>query len=333
MSAPVLVTGGAGYVGASAVRALAAAGRRVVVLDDLSTGTRAHLRWGTFVEGDAGDPALVGRVCREHGVGAVLHFAAKTSVEASVGDPDGYFRANVVTTSHLVRAARDAGVRAIVFSSSAAVYGTPRALPIPEDHPLEPESPYGATKAEAERVLAEGGVPAACLRYFNAAGAEPDAGLCERHDPETHLIPRALDAAARGSTLRVFGGDWPTADGTCVRDYVHVADLATAHLAALAHLERGGRGGAWNLGTGRGASVREVVGAVERATGRPVRVEVVPRRRGDPVALVADPRRAERELGWRATARSTLDAIVADAFTGWRTVAAETAAAGGGPRP
>ena len=310
----ILVTGGAGYVGSHCAKALHDAGRRVVVLDDLSSGRREAVRWGTFVLGDAGDEALVGSTCRAHRVSGVLHFAGRIRVEESMTDPDGYRRANVHVTERLARAARAAGARHFVFSSSAAVYGTPEVTPIPETHPRRPVSPYGETKVEAEDVLARSGLAVAALRYFNAAGAEPTAGLGETHEPETHLIPLAIDAARRGRPMTVFGTDWPTPDGTCVRDYVHVVDLGTAHLAALKRLEEGRGGGAWNLGTGRGHSVREVIDAVERVTGRPVPVRTGPRRAGDPAVLVADPSRARLDLGWTASRRSDLEPTVADAF-------------------
>lgn len=318
MSGAVLVTGGAGYVGSHAVAALLAAGRPVVVLDDLSTGHADALppvggARATLVVGRVEDADLVARLARDHRVGAVLHFAARTSVAESMGDPDGYHRANVGATRTLAGAAAAAGVAHVVFSSSAAVYGAPVTVPIPEDHPLAPVNPYGATKAEAEARLAATGLRVASLRYFNAAGAEPDLGLGERHAVETHLVPLAVAAALGGPPLTVHGEDWPTPDGTCVRDYVHVVDLAAGHLAALGWLERGGATRAWNLGTGRGASVREVLDAVGRAVGRPVPWRPGPRRPGDPPVLVADPARAARELGWRATARSGLDRLVADA--------------------
>ena len=314
--AAILVTGGAGFVGSHAAKALAEVGRAVVVLDDLSTGRREFARWGTFVEGDAGDARLVDKVCRDHGVTAVLHFAGRVSVAESVARPELYRRANVDVTARLAEAARRAGVRHFVFSSSAAVYGTPTVSPIPETHPLSPTSPYGENKVEAERALATSGLDVAVLRYFNAAGAE--AGLYEAHDPETHLIPLAIDAAITGLALTVHGTDWPTPDGTCVRDYVHVGDLARAHLAALSRLEAGRGGGAWNLGSGRGHSVREVVDAVSKAVGgSPIAVREGPRRPGDGSSLVADPGRAWTDLGWKAE-RSAIGTIVRDALASIR---------------
>ena len=314
MNGAVLVAGGAGYVGSHAVAGLVAAGRRVVVLDDLSTGHRDALRGTPLVVGSVDDADLVTRTCRAHGVAAVLHFAGRISVAESVRDPALYERANVTATGVFAAAVARAGVRRFVFSSSAAVYGNPERVPIPEDHPQRPTSPYGASKARAEGVLAASGLDVAALRYFNAAGAEPSLGLRERHQPETHLVPLALLAARDAAPLHVFGEDWPTPDGTCLRDYVHVVDLARAHVLALERLEAGRGGGAWNLGTGAGCSVREVIAAAERVTGRRVPVVTAPRREGDPAVLVADPARAARDLGWRASDRSRLDAVVADAW-------------------
>jgi UDP-glucose-4-epimerase GalE len=308
----VLVTGGAGYVGSVAVRHLLAAGRPVVVIDDLSTGHREAVGAAELVVGDAGDVGLVRAVLRRRRVRAVLHFAAKALVEESVREPELYDRANRGTTVALLAAAAREGVRAFVLSSTCAVYGVPQSVPIPEDHPRAPVNPYGRSKRDAEDAVAASGIPSALLRYFNAAGGEPEHGLVERHDPETHLIPRALAAARSGAPLTVHGSDYPTPDGTCVRDYVHVGDLAEAHLAALARLEAGGDGGAWNLGTGRGHSVREVLSAVAARLGRPVPSVDGPRREGDPPELVADPSRARRDLGWNPV-RSDLERLVRDA--------------------
>lgn len=266
----VLVTGGAGYVAPPVVRRLVESGRRVVVLDDFSTGHREFVKWGELVEGDVGDAELLRRTMRAHDVGAVMHFAAKALVGESVEKPELYDAWNRGKTQVLADVAAAEGVSAIVFSSTCAVYGNPVEVPIPEDHPRGPINPYGESKAGCEDALFASGVPTAALRYFNAAGAEPEHGIGERHAPETHLIPLALRAVETGNPLRIFGSDYPTPDGTCVRDYIHVADLATAHLAALARLEAGGEGGRWNLGTGQGVSVREVLEAVGRVTGRPV---------------------------------------------------------------
>jgi UDP-glucose-4-epimerase GalE len=309
----ILVTGGAGYVGSVLVRALAAACRRVVVLDDLSAGHRDAIDpSAAFVQADVRDGGAVARAVADHDVGAVVHFAGRLLVGESVAAPRKYWRDNVVAAADLLDAVLDAGVRTFVFSSSAAVYGDPVRAPIDEDHPTVPTNPYGDTKLAVERMLATYGraygLRWVALRYFNAAGAEPDAGLGERHEPETHLVPLALEAAARGRELTVFGSDLPTPDGTCVRDYVHVTDLAAAHLAAL---EREVTGPV-NLGTGAGHSVLEVIRMVERVTGRAVPVRLGARRAGDPPVLVASCERARELLGWRPARR--LEVIVRDAW-------------------
>jgi len=311
--AAVLVTGGAGYVAPPVVRRLAASGRPVVVLDDLSTGYREHLQWGTFVEGDVADVDLVRRVIREHGVVALMHFAAKSLVGESVEQPDLYDVWNRGKTTVLAETAAEAGVRALVFSSSAAVYGNPTEVPIPEDHAREPVNPYGLSKVGCEDALFASGVPTAALRYFNAAGAEPKFDLGERHEPETHLLPLALQATRTGTPLTIHGTDYDTPDGTCVRDYVHVVDLAEAHLAALARIEAGQPGGAWNLGTGEGASVRKVLETVGLIVGTPVPYVQGGRRAGDPPILVARVDRARADLAWEPR-RSSLERIVTDAW-------------------
>jgi UDP-glucose 4-epimerase len=320
----VLVTGGAGYIGSHMVKTLLRAAHEVVVVDDLSTGYRdAVAREAHFVEGDVGDTGLMTTVLREEKVDAICHFAAKIRVEESVSNPRLYVQGNLTRTLAFLEAVLDCSrVPAFVFSSTAAVYGTPELIPIDEDHPKRPESPYGESKLAVERALDSYGkaygLRWAALRYFNAAGADPGAGLGERHDPETHLIPLVLEAAAgRRPSVSLFGTSWPTPDGTCVRDYIHVLDLCDAHLAALEHLSRGGESGAFNLGTGRGYSVRNVIDAVERVTGRSVNVVHAPPRPGDPAELVADVARAERVLRWKAR-RSNLDAIVRDAWA-WHT--------------
>jgi UDP-glucose-4-epimerase GalE len=324
----VLVAGGAGYVGSHVARALSAAGRPVVVLDDLSAGREEFVRWGPLVRGDVADQALVRETCRRHGVVAAVHLAGRISVEESVRDPAGYFKANVEATRALAAALLAAGVRHVVFSSSAAVYGNPERVPIPEDHPRRPVSPYGESKARAEDALQESGIEVASLRYFNAAGAARGAGIGENHDPETHLIPLALAAASGGRPLTIFGDDWPTPDGTCLRDYVHVEDLGDAHVRAVERLVAGRGGGTWNLGAGEGRSVRAIVSAAARAAGREVAFRIGPRRAGDPESLVADVSRAQRDLGWRPE-RSGIDRIVSDAWEFFRTRRAP--AAGGRP--
>ncbi len=319
----VLVTGGAGYIGSHMVRTLADRGHGVVVVDDLSTGHRESVaKEATFVEGDVGDTARMTSLLREHAVEAVLHFAGVIRVDESVSDPGKYWRGNVVGSLGLLDAVLAANVRSFVFSSTAAVYGDPVRVPIDEAHPTRPVNPYGDSKLTVERILASYGVAHglrwAALRYFNAAGANAAAGLGEKHDPETHLIPIILDVAlGKREKVALYGTDWPTPDGTCVRDYIHVCDLADAHLAALEHLARGGESGAFNLGTGRGHSVKEVVEIVRAVTGHPIPAAAAPRRAGDPPELVAAVDRAAEVLGWRAS-RSDLRAIVADAWAARR---------------
>jgi UDP-glucose 4-epimerase len=299
------------------VRALLAAGHRVVVVDDLSTGHADALPHGIdFVRADVRARDAVADVLATRSVEAIFHFASRIQVGESVVHPRLYYRDNLAAAVELLERALDAGVRYFILSSTAAVYGSPARTPIEEHQSTEPINPYGETKLAIEKMLASYGsaygLSYAALRYFNAAGAEP--GLAERHDPETHLIPLVLDAAlGRRPHITVFGQDYPTPDGTCVRDYVHVADLADAHLAALVHLTRGGTSGAFNLGTGRGQSVREVIDAARRISGREIPVVLGARREGDPPVLVASADRAKKVLGWEAT-RSTIDRIVEDAW-------------------
>jgi len=302
--ARLLVTGGAGYVGSHALRALLRAGHSAVVIDDLRAGRAAFTTGAELVRADVGDaPALAALWARHGPFDGVLHFAGSIEVGASVERPLAFYRNNVSASTSLLEACVAAGTRAFVFSSSAAVYGNPAQSPIPEDAPLAPLSPYGASKLMTERMLADAaaahGLRTAALRYFNASGADPAGGLGECHQPETHLIPLALRAAAgTGPALRLFGADWPTRDGSCVRDFVHVSDLADAHVRALEGLLGGGPSGVFNLGTGVGHTVREVLQAVQRAVGRAVPVETAPRRAGDPAVLVADPSRFQREYRW-----------------------------------
>jgi UDP-glucose 4-epimerase len=314
----VLVTGGAGYIGSHMVKTLLDRGHHVVVLDDLSTGHRdAVLPAARFVAGDVANGDDVRALVRDERIEAVIHFAAKIRVEESVADPRLYWNRNLVATLALLDAVL-AKPMPFVFSSTAAVYGTPESSPIDEAHPKKPVSPYGDTKLAIELALAAYGsafrLPWMALRYFNAAGADPAAGLGERHEPESHLVPIVLDVAlGKRAKVSLYGTDWPTTDGSCVRDYVHVLDLCEAHLAAIEHLARGGENGALNLGTGRGHSVREVIAAVERVSGRSVTVEPAPRRAGDPAELVAKVDRAAAILGWRAK-RASLESIVGDAW-------------------
>lgn len=300
----VLVTGGAGFIGSHTAKALAHAGLEPVVIDDLSNGHRAAARWGPFVHGDVGNRDLLRQVMTEHRVEGVIHFAAHAYVGESVYEPRMYFQNNVANTLALLDAMMDAGVERIVFSSTCATYGLPESLPIGEDHPQRPINPYGDSKLFIERVLhAYGhayGLRWITLRYFNAAGADPDGELGEDHDPETHLIPLVIHAAlGQRPWFDVFGTNYQTPDGTAIRDFVHVTDLADAHVRALRHLRDGGDSVALNLGTGAGHSVRDVIATVERVGRRSVPVREAPRRRGDPPALVADARRAQSVLGWQ----------------------------------
>ena len=319
--ATVLVTGGAGYIGSFVVRALRDGGHRPIVLDDLSTGHSGTVPSDVgFERMECGaTEAVAALMCRE-GVDAVIHLAALSLVGESVRDPGRYWLRNVGQAAGLLDACRAAGVGRFVLSSTAAVYGEPERVPIDEEHPLRPTNPYGATKRAIEEMLGHFGASAglgwASLRYFNAAGAAPDGSLGEAHDPETHLVPIAMHAALAGKPpLTVFGDDYDTPDGTCLRDYVHVLDLADAHVRALDWLDAHPGGSlVCNLGGGRPTSVREVIEAVGRATGRPVPHRIGPRRAGDPSVLVAAVGRAREELGWEPR-RSSIDEIVRDAAT------------------
>ena len=313
----IVVTGGAGYIGSHMVKLLADRGDKVTVLDDLSTGHADAVRSAKLVRGDIADVSLTSRVLKEHRTEAVVHFAASSLVAESVADPLKYYSRNVAGTVALLWAMRDASVEKLVFSSTAAVYGNPQRLPIDEDHPKEPTNPYGSSKLAIERMLAECsaayGTRAVSLRYFNAAGADASAGLGERHDPETHLIPLVLRAAAKGTPVSVFGADYPTRDGTCVRDYIHVADLCDSHVRALDWLSAHSRYDCFNLGNGDGATVLEVIEAARRVTGKEIRVHKARRRPGDPASLVADATKAKRVLGWQP-ARADIESIVRDAW-------------------
>ena len=314
----ILVTGGAGYIGSHAAKALAQSGRRAVVYDNLSAGHRGAVRWCELVVADLHDTATLRETIRAHRVSAVMHFAALASVGDSVRDPLSYYRENLEGTLGLLRVMVEEGVRPLIFSSTAAVFGEPVETPITEAHDTRPINPYGETKLAIERALGHVerayGLRSIALRYFNAAGADLDGEIGEDHDPEAHLIPLAIDAARGGAPLRVFGDDYPTPDGTCLRDYIHVTDLARAHVLALQHLEAGGASGRYNLGSGQPFSVKDVIGAVERVTG--LRVPWTPdaRREGDPSVLFASSARIQRELGWRQST-SSLDEIVQ---TAWR---------------
>jgi UDP-glucose-4-epimerase GalE len=315
----LLVTGGAGYIGSHALRALGRAGHECVVVDDLRAGHAFLAGDAPLVRCDVGDAAAIDRVFREHGpFDGVLHFAAHLVVPESVADPLKYYRNNVGGSAVLIDVALRNDVRAFVLSSTCAVYGVPAKVPIGEDTPLAPINPYGASKRMVEQMLADAeaahGLRWAALRYFNASGADPAGGIGECHDPEIHLIPSALEAAAGlRDALELFGTDYPTPDGTCLRDYVHVSDLAEGHARAIDALIAGRSVGPVNLGTGRGHSNREVLAAVERITGSAVPVREAPRRPGDPPELVADAARFREALGWEPR-HSDLDRIVETAW-------------------
>lgn len=298
----VLLTGGAGYVGSHAARLLAKSGHEVLIYDNLANGYRAAAGAGTLIEGDLLDQDRLAATFRDHAVEAVMHFAALAYVGVSVTDPATYYRNNVVGTLNLLDAMRTANVDRIVFSSTCATYGTPEKVPITEAEKQDPINPYGYTKLVIERALDDYahayGLGFAALRYFNASGAAEDGTIGEDHKPETHLIPLVLQVAlGQREAITVFGDDYPTPDGTCIRDYIHVDDLATAHLAALERLQPG-KGLKLNLGTGAGASVMEVIDACRRETGHAIPHKVAPRRPGDPAELVADASLARKTLDW-----------------------------------
>jgi UDP-glucose-4-epimerase GalE len=317
----VLVTGGAGYIGSHTAKILAQAGFQPVVVDNLQRGHREAVRWGPLIEADLSDRNALDRIFTEYPIEAVLHFAAFAYVGESMQFPDLYFRNNLVNTLGLLEAMRARGVRQIVFSSTCATYGNPVQIPITEEHPQQPVNPYGESKLMVERLLywwgCIHGLRWVALRYFNAAGADPQGELGENHAPETHLIPLAISAAMELSkALEIYGTDYDTPDGTAIRDYLHVTDLAVAHLAALRYLEGGGTSTAFNLGTGRGHSVREVTSMVERVSGRKVPIRESGRRSGDPACLIADAAKARELLKWLPE-HSTLDEIVQTAWN-WK---------------
>jgi UDP-glucose-4-epimerase GalE len=322
----VLVTGGAGYVGSHAVLALAAAGYDVVIFDDLSAGhpeaverlQRAFpARSITLVQGDILDRPLVLKTLATSRAATVMHFAAKLLVGESVAQPLKYYRTNVTGTLTVLDAMAEAGVKQFILSSTCATFGEPQTTPMDETHPQRPINAYGESKLAVERALPHieraFGIRWTALRYFNASGADPGGLIGEDHDPEEHLIPRAIAATVGGPSLTLFGDDYPTPDGTCIRDFVHVSDLADAHIAALRGLEAGAASSAYNLGNGQGASVREVIESVRRTTGRDVPHQIGPRRPGDPARLVASSERARRGLGWTPRL-AALDEIVRTAW-------------------
>jgi UDP-arabinose 4-epimerase len=301
----ILVTGGAGYIGSHTAKMLAESGQSPVVLDNFAYGHDWAVKWGPLERGDLGDADFIKGVFSRHSIDAVIHFAAFAYVGESMTHPRKYFQNNTVNTLNLLDAMIDRGVTAFVFSSTCATYGVPTHVPIDETHLQTPVNPYGESKLMVEKILRwygeAYGLKSVALRYFNAAGADPDGTIGEDHDPETHLIPLVIDAA-RGTRppVGVFGTDYPTPDGTAIRDYIHVTDLATAHVGALEYLRKGGATTAINLGTGKGRSVREVIQTVEAVSGRRVPTVLSPRRAGDPPALVANPQKAKDVLGWSA---------------------------------
>lgn len=303
-SQKILVIGGAGYIGAHMVRHLLRSGYAVVILDNLSTGSRRLVQGGDLVIGSLGDRDLLEGLFSAHAFDAVMHFAAFSQVGESVQQPLKYYRNNLAETMVLLEVMLRYAVKRFIFSSTAAVYGEPQAIPIVEGHPCRPTNPYGNTKLAVERMLADCdaayGLKYTALRYFNAAGADESAEIGELHDPETHLIPLVLRAAAgRIEQIQVYGTDYPTRDGTCIRDYVHVSDLARAHLLALERLMAGGESAVYNLGSSSGYSVNEVIAQAEKVTGKPIPVKAAARRAGDPAVLIAGSAKIKQELGWQ----------------------------------
>jgi UDP-glucose 4-epimerase len=317
----ILVVGGAGYIGSHMVKMLGSSGCQVTTLDNLSAGHRDAVLCGEFVEGDIADRPLLDELLGQ-GFDGVMHFASFIQVGESVQRPDRYYRNNVVNTLNLLDAMNAAGIKRFIFSSTAATFGEPQYSPIDEAHPQKPINPYGRTKLMVEQALADYdtayGLKSVCLRYFNAAGADPQGQLGERHDPETHLVPLVLQAASgRRPAISVFGRDYDTPDGTCIRDYIHIQDLCKAHWLALQSLIKGGESQAYNLGNGNGFSVQEVIDVAERVTGRKITVTDAPRRPGDPARLVADATQARRQLGWEPEF-ADLATIIEHAW-GWET--------------
>ena len=314
----VLVVGGAGYIGSHFTKCLAQSGQVPIVLDNLCSGRIDAVKYGSLIVGNAGDTEVLREIFRAHHVDAVVHFASHIQVGESVTDPAKYYANNVVETLRLLDAMREAGIVRLVFSSTAAVYGLPQTTPMAETHPQRPINPYGRSKLIIEEILEDYarayGLRYASLRYFNAAGADPDGELGECHDPETHLMPLVLQAASgRRDSITINGTDYDTRDGTCERDYVHVTDLAEAHRSALDYLAGGGESGAFNLGTGTGCTISEVIRAAERVAEKRITVKLAARREGDPDRLIADPRKAQSSFGWKARF-SDLDTLLRHAW-------------------
>ncbi len=313
-----MVVGGAGYIGSHMTKMLSQCGYKVLVLDNLSSGFRDAVRYGQLIDGNLADQALLEQVFSTYHIDAVLHFAALSQVGESVREPARYYHNNVANTQNLLDVMLRHDVRCFIFSSTAAIFGEPEYTPIDENHPQRPINPYGRSKRMVEEMLADydqaHGLRSVSLRYFNAAGADPEGELGERHNPESHLIPLVLQAASgRRESIAIYGNDYPTPDGTCVRDYIHVWDLCSAHLLALEHLLADGESAAYNLGNGKGFSVREVIDTVRRVTGKEISVEMQERRAGDPAVLVADCQKARLELGWQPRF-ADLDTIITHAW-------------------
>jgi UDP-glucose-4-epimerase GalE len=303
MNAKVLVVGGAGYIGSHCVKELHVRGYDVVTLDNLSRGHAHAVKWGAFEKGDLADRDRLREVFSKHDFAAVMHFAAYAYVGESVTDPEIYYQNNTANALNLLSVMREAGVKRFIFSSTCATYGEPQEVPIPETHPQNPINPYGRSKLMVEQILGDFasayGFACTSFRYFNAAGADPDGELGEEHEPETHLVPLVLGAALGGPALKLFGTDYPTPDGTCVRDYIHVTDLSTAHILGLERLLAGKPGAVYNLGNGEGYSNLQVIRTAEAVSGRKVPYTEAPRRPGDPATLVGSAKKAVSELGWQ----------------------------------
>lgn len=311
----ILITGGAGYIGSHVNKALNKAGYETVVLDNLIKGFEDFVKWGVFVEGDYGDEELLNKIFKEYDIEAVMHFGAYISVAESVECPKAYLENNYEKTLTLIKAMKDNGVKNLIFSSTAAVYGSPVEIPIKETHQLKPINPYGKSKLLVEEYLkSQDDIDYVIFRYFNASGDDPDCEIGELHEPETHLIPLILDAAlGRRDSISVFGDDYDTEDGSCVRDYIHVNDIANAHIEGLRYLENGGENNVFNIGNGRGFSVKEVISVVKKVTGKDFPVNIEGRRPGDPGTLVADSNKIHEVLGWTPE-YDTLESIIETAW-------------------
>ena len=323
----ILVTGGAGYIGSHVCKKLASLGYYPIVADNLSKGHRDFVRWGEFVNCDLNDISQIYSIFNQHEISAVMHFASSAYVGESVANPQLYYCNNVRNSLNLLQVILDSSVRHVIFSSSCATYGIPKSLPIVEDQPQIPINPYGNSKLFIERILEDYGLAYGLryiiLRYFNAAGADPDAEIGERHSPETHIIPITLDVGMGvRDYVEIFGDDYPTPDGTCIRDYIHVCDLADAHVKALEYLLDGGGSDHFNLGNGTGFSVNDVIAECERVTGRKIMTKTVGRRAGDPPVLVSSSNKAKRVLGWQSQ-YTDLKSIV---DTAWRWHVADSSA-------